>query len=191
MAHTLTAAESEFSFYYAGRKKEEMAFYSDLKHQLGERAQFFDSAENQRLDLIGVLTKAAAESVFYVCGPAKLLAAVSKEAELLKISPDRIRFERFTSSVDTAAEPVLLNLQRSKRQLQVSADQTLLDALIEDGVETLYSCKTGVCKTCAVKVLDGEPIHRDTVLTENEKGNEQLMCLCVSRASTKELTLDI
>ena len=73
-------------------------------------------------------------------------------------------------------------------------EQSVRDAvqqLIEDGVETLYSCKTGVCKTCAVKVLDGEPIHRDTVLTENEKGNEQLMCLCVSRASTKELTLDI
>lgn len=76
-------------------------------------------------------------------------------------------------------------------QLEVAADQTILDAVLEAGVETPFSCRVGSCKFCAVKVLEGEPDHQDTALTEAEREVGQLMCPCVSRAKGEHLVLDI
>ena len=71
------------------------------------------------------------------------------------------------------------------------ASADVLDAMLDAGVNALYSCRVGVCKTCAVKVLDGEADHRDSALSTAERDQDQLMCPCVSRASGECLVLDI
>lgn len=43
----------------------------------------------------------------------------------------------------------------------------------------------------AVKVLDGEPDHRDSALSVVEREQGRLICPCVSRASSEYLVLDI
>ncbi|TDJ40749.1 MAG: 2Fe-2S iron-sulfur cluster binding domain-containing protein [Gammaproteobacteria bacterium] len=53
------------------------------------------------------------------------------------------------------------------------------------------SCKAGNCKSCAVKVLSGEPDHRDSALSTLEREEQRLMCPCVSRATGDHLVLDI
>ncbi|NQY88905.1 MAG: 2Fe-2S iron-sulfur cluster binding domain-containing protein [Colwellia sp.] len=58
-------------------------------------------------------------------------------------------------------------------------------------IPVIYSCKTGECRTCAIKVLAGEPLHLDNTLSTVERENQQLICPCVSRAKTADLTLDI
>jgi len=40
-------------------------------------------------------------------------------------------------------------------------------------------------------VLDGIPDHRDQLLTARERESNQSMMLCVSRALSKTLTLDL
>jgi ferredoxin len=49
----------------------------------------------------------------------------------------------------------------------------------------------GNCGTCAVKVLDGVPEHRDNALSAAEKERAALMCICVSRAHSEHLALDL
>jgi hypothetical protein len=40
-------------------------------------------------------------------------------------------------------------------------------------------------------VLAGRPDHRDSVLTASEKAANNIMMICVSRALSDELTLDL
>jgi ferredoxin len=63
--------------------------------------------------------------------------------------------------------------------------------MIEADISIPYSCQTGSCKTCQVKVLDGIPEHLDLVLSEKEKSEDKLFCPCVSRAKSASITLDI
>ena len=55
-------------------------------------------------------------------------------------------------------------------------------------VDAPASCRSG---TCAVKVVSDQPDHRDTALTDVERTQAGLMCICVSRATSAELTLDL
>lgn len=73
---------------------------------------------------------------------------------------------------------------------QVAAGQTLVEAAAENGVEILTACENGQCGTCVVKVLNGEPDHRDNALTP-EKREEGWMCACVSRAAGDRLSVEI
>ena len=50
------------------------------------------------------------------------------------------------------------------------------------------SCGEGTCET---PVLDGEPDHRDTFLDEDERRANDCMMICVSRACTHRLVLDL
>ena len=63
--------------------------------------------------------------------------------------------------------------------------------MLDAGIDALYSCRSGSCRTCAVKLLEGEPDHRDSALSETEHEQEQMFCPCVSRAQGDKLVFDI
>lgn len=93
--------------------------------------------------------------------------------------------------IEAGATPVELTLARSGMVVHVTPEQTVLDAVLDAGVEIPNSCRVGQCKSCAVKVLAGEPEHRDEALTPFERDSEDLMCPCVSRAKGASLVLDV
>ena len=144
-----------------------MAFRDRLLREFGDNMTVYKSDEAGRLDIKQLMSAASDDSIFYVCGPGGLIDAVVETAAELGIDPARIRFERFVATV--------------------AADQTMLEA----GVESPYNCKAGNCKSCAVKVLDGEPDHRDSALSSAEREDYRLICPCVSRAKGDRLSLDI
>jgi hypothetical protein len=41
-----------------------------------------------------------------------------------------------------------------------------------------------------VRVLEGEPIHRDVSLTDHQRNEDKLMCTCVAWARTGRLVLE-
>ena len=44
-------------------------------------------------------------------------------------------------------------------------------------------CPDGLCGTCETRVLDGEPDHRDALLTAEERASGETMLICVSRGA--------
>jgi len=75
--------------------------------------------------------------------------------------------------------------------LEVAADQSLIDVLHEHGYPVMCSCTQGVCGSCLTPVLDGEPEHRDVILSEKDKARNDYMTVCVSRAKGDRLVLDL
>ncbi len=191
MAHALKARGGVMQLHYAGRSERELAFRDELLRVFDAELMIYRSADGERLDIERVLTAAPDDAVFYVCGPGRLIDAVVRAASGLKINADRIRFERFASGVPADSRPIQLELRRSGKQFQVPAHQSLLDAMMEAGVDASFGCRAGSCKSCAVKVLAGEPDHRDSTLSAAEREGERLMCPCVSRATSDHLVLDV
>ena len=73
----------------------------------------------------------------------------------------------------------------------VPADKSIVDVLTENGIENMTSCSQGVCGTCLTGVLEGTPDHRDVYLSEPEHRACDKIMLCVSRAKSKTLVLDL
>ncbi|WP_321814014.1 MULTISPECIES: Rieske 2Fe-2S domain-containing protein [unclassified Paraburkholderia] len=96
-----------------------------------------------------------------------------------------------TQPGDDEERAFTVHLARSGGSVEVPAHTSLLDALRAQGVDVPTSCEQGVCGTCLTPVLDGEPLHRDAWLDNRERAANDCMLVCVSRARTPTLTLDL
>lgn len=68
---------------------------------------------------------------------------------------------------------------------------SILEAVRRAGLAVPDACGDGRCGACETRVLEGEPDHRDGVLTPEERAFGETMMICVSRARTPELVLDL
>ena len=84
-----------------------------------------------------------------------------------------------------------VTLKRSGKRIAVAPGQSILDAVLDTSVAAPSGCRSGTCGTCRVKVLEGEPEHRDSALSNKERSSGNWMCICVSRAKSATLTLDL
>lgn len=75
--------------------------------------------------------------------------------------------------------------------LAVPPGTSILDAVRRAGLEVPEACGDGRCGACETRVLDGEPLHRDGVLTDEERAYGETMMICVSGARTPRLLLDL
>ncbi|CAM5236937.1 Oxidoreductase OS=Streptomyces tendae OX=1932 GN=GUR47_02240 PE=4 SV=1 [Streptomyces tendae] len=102
------------------------------------------------------------------------------------------RFRPKEAAAQAAAEAEFeVVLARSGRTVAVPPGVSVLAAVREAGVEVLYSCAEGTCGTCETEVVEGEPDHRDSVLTEEERAAGETMLVCVSRCRGPRLVLDL
>lgn len=191
MAHSLKAENRDFQLHYAARHHLEVAYLNELLFEFNENLSFYSSAQHNRLDVTALLSNAPSSAIFYVCGTNRLIDAVTTAAQTLAIHQDCIQIERYTAATHASNKPIDLELRRSKKTIQVSAEQSILDAVLAVGVNVLSDCRVGQCGSCAVKVLEGTPEHRDVALTHAERERSGLMCLCVSRAHSARLVLDL
>ena len=192
MAHALAARGSSVTLHYAARSRAQAALWEPLKRLLGDRLFSYFGDAAQRLDIDAVVGAAPRDAVFYVCGPASMIEAVRDAAQRHSIEPDRVCAEQFAAPpARTNDRPIQVTLRRSGKVIAVPAAQSILDAVQAVGIDAPASCRTGTCGTCAVKVIDGRADHRDTALTAAERDQAGLMCICVSRATTQALELDL
>ena len=71
------------------------------------------------------------------------------------------------------------------------ADKTIVQAMIDNGVPIMTSCAEGVCGTCETKVIAGQIVHRDSLLSEEDRAEGIYMMPCVSRCAGDRLVLDL
>lgn len=181
---------AEWSLLYGGRSRASMAFLPELGEH--ERVTVVPEDERGLLDLAGALAEVAPETLIYCCGPEPLLHAVEESSA--HWGADALRVERFKARDDlpdgpgTAFEVVL---DRSGISLTVEPGQSILDAVAAAGVAVPSSCQEGTCGTCETIVLEGEPEHRDSVLTPADRARNDCMMICISRARSERLVLDL
>jgi ferredoxin len=121
-----------------------------------------------------------------------MLAAV--EQACLPLPPGTLHVERFSpkeeirTDGDTGFE---VYLKQSGITVEVPPDRSILHSIEAAGVVVLSSCQEGTCGTCETDVLEGEPEHRDSLLTPEERASNETMMICVSRCKGQRLVLDL
>ena len=186
------AAGAEWSLLYGGRTAASMAFTNELA-AYGERVTLHPQDRFGLLDLDTLLGQPRPGTLVYCCGPEPLLAAV--EQQMAAWPAGSLHLERFAAPVverDPADEhSVEVVLAESGRSLLVGPETSILQALLDDGVDVLHDCQDGICGACETKVIEGEVDHRDYVLSERERAANDCMMVCVSRACGKRLVLGL
>ncbi|MEU4559467.1 PDR/VanB family oxidoreductase [Actinoplanes sp. NPDC023936] len=182
---------ADWQLLYGGRREASLAFGRHLGGY-GDRVHLRPEDRYGLLDLPGFLGAWEPGTRVYCCGPAPLLAAV--ERACAGLPPHTLRTERFAATTLTGparSTPFEIELARSKAVLTVPTDSSVLDVLTAAGADVLSSCRQGVCGTCEITVLAGEPDHRDSVLDDTERAAGTRMFACVSRSRSDRLVVDL
>ena len=198
MARRLKALGRPVEMIYAARSQGEAAFHDEIL-ALGIPVHWhFDAQAGGPPDLRALLAaraggENAATTHFYACGPTPMLDGFVATAEALGLKNAHI--ERFTAVEQAAASDALgsyeVVLQKSGKVIQVTPDKGLLATLRDAGADVIYSCEEGICGTCETKVIEGEPDHRDSVLSASERAANKTMMICVSGCKSARLVLDL
>lgn len=195
---------ASWSLLYGGRTRKSMAYVQELENYHASRTclgtgEFSIVPEDElgRPDLRRALGSISSTTLVYACGPEPLLQAIEDlAAELL--NPGQLHLERFGAAeraVDTTGDGGLdefeVELAASGQVLQVGAEDRLIDIVRTVAPQVPFSCEEGYCGSCETGVMAGLPCHRDTVLTDEERAENDTMMICVGRSLTKRLTLDL
>lgn len=141
-----------------------------------------------RPDLDPILADQPLGTHVYTCGPEGLMRAVADTAERHGWPAGAFHQESFAGAA--GGRPFTVHLARSGQTIHVEETQTLLEALEGAGIEAPCLCRGGACGVCLLPVLDGEPEHRDHVLSDEERAGGKIIATCLSRAKSDRLTLD-
>jgi ferredoxin len=191
---TLALAETgaNFRLLYACRRRQDLALADELRERIGGRLQTFIDEEDSRIDLDAEIARVCPGGELYVCGPIGMLEAAKRHWQSSGRPLDQLRFETFGNSGRFASERFTVKIPRLGKEIKVSLNETMLDALEAAGIDMIFDCRRGECGLCAVPILETDGIvdHRDVFFSDEEKAANSKLCTCVSRVIGGSITVD-
>jgi len=191
MATALAAADRPFALHYSARSRGVMGFADALGAAFGDHltCHFDDTAP---LDLAALFDGIAPDTHLYVCGPKPMIEAARAAANAAGLPDAQIHFELFASPQPQADDSAFeVEVASTGQVFTIPPGRSIIEVLEEGGLDLIYDCQRGDCGICQTEVLEGIPDHRDVVLSDSEKAEGKLMQICVSRAKTAKLVLDL
>lgn len=181
-------------------------------HVLSQQAQEVDLLQG-RIDagkvraIIDALLPARSMDEVFICGPERMIEATEQALVGAGVAPNRIHAERFTTSAviaakvqaDTDAAPrkasseqtveLTVILDGKQHEVAMRADERVLDAALNAGLDLPYSCKSGVCSTCRAKLLGGQVTMERNFTLDAAEIEQGFVLTCQACASTRKLVV--
>jgi ferredoxin-NADP reductase len=166
------------------------AFLDELRGLYGAKGSFYRDDQNEVIPLADLLSGQPLGTHLYVCGPSGMLDWVLRTAESAGWPSQNVHYERFLAP--PIGEPYEVQLATSAITVKVGGHQSMLEAIEAAGVDAPYLCRGGACGQCETRVIsyDGELLHNDHFLTDEEHASGTKIMPCVSRFQGRELVLD-
>lgn len=192
-AAALAAAGRPFRLHYSSRSRDQFAMVDELEALCANALTLHaDDEPDTRMDLAALLDGYSPTQHLYICGPKGMIDAAITMAAAKGWAKDYVHVELFVEAAtelgDTAFD---VELRQSGQVLHVPANRTILEVLEDAGCEPMFDCRRGECGVCQATVLDGIPDHRDYFLSDTERASNTLIQICISRAKTPRLVLDL
>ena len=191
MIRAAELADADWSLAYGGRTRRSMAFADELAG-LGGRVRVLPEEEVGLLPLAEILSNVPSGHAIYCCGPEPLLAATERAVGVE--GRHQLHVERFAAAVPKHLpddRAITVECRESDREVQVGAQETVLEALIAAGLDVNYDCREGTCGTCELEILEGVADHRDAILSPLDRAGSPIMYPCVSRSLTPTIALEV
>jgi tetrachlorobenzoquinone reductase len=190
MVQRLEKLGRSWKLYYACRSRSDMAFLRALEAMTSSTFHFDDEAGGKFLDVLGIIAAAPKDAHLYCCGPTPMLNAF--EAATANWPRDQIHIEYFTPKQEPAKTGgFVVELARSGREFVIPEGKSILQVLLDAGVDVDYSCELGICGACEQRVISGTPEHRDAILTEEEQAANTKVMICCAGCKSERLVLDL
>lgn len=131
--------------------------------------------------------------------PASWAALTTRRARVATAAAPTSRRRAPTPSTITTTSPssitmkeyiVGINLDGKDYDIPCDDDQTFLDAIEEYGLVVPYSCRAGVCMTCAAKIVRGEVDLGEAALGDEGK-NEGFVLCCSGFPKSDDIYLEM
>ncbi|NGO08067.1 oxidoreductase [Streptomyces sp. HC44] len=193
MAYQLHREGRKFRLHYFASTRGQASF-ADLLELSGFAARvrfhFGVPRPGQQDALDAILSNLGPGTHVYTCGPKEFMRRVTVTAAR-SLPEERVHIEHFQPP-DPVGEPdAEFELELDTGEVfTVPADRSIVDVLAENGFDVDTSCREGICGTCVLPVLEGEPDHRDNCLTRKEKAANDQIATCVSRARGRRLVIE-
>jgi ring-1,2-phenylacetyl-CoA epoxidase subunit PaaE len=139
----------------------------------------------------------------FICGPEAMIEGTERALKAAGVAADRIHAERFVPPggaaparprMPTAARPATghahqldIVLDGKTHHLSMAADDRVLDAALDAGLDLPYSCKGGVCCTCRARVLEGQVEMEKNFTLEQWEMDKGFVLTCQSRPLTAKV----
>ncbi len=199
MAQALEATGIAFELHYYLRQRGDEALAATLSQKFAHGVcHFWYSSEgvSARNHLPAGVAHYQPDAHIYLCGPLPFMSHLRLQAEACGWPSGAIHTEAFKAAapqqVTGRGAAFTITLARSGRSWLVPPDRSIAAVLTEQGVEVALSCEMGMCGACLTPVIEGQPDHRDTVQSDNEKASPaQCVALCCSRSHTASLIIDL
>ncbi|MGO4391073.1 2Fe-2S iron-sulfur cluster-binding protein [Variovorax sp. M-6] len=196
MLQRLAAIGKPVELIYCARSRKESAFCEAIAALAAEASipltWHFDEEKGGPPDLAALLGGKGSDSHYYCCGPTPMLDNFEKTCEQLGFA--NVHIERFAAvhvEAPSATQSYMVECAKSGKTVEVPPGKSILDSLIDAGLNPDHSCKEGVCGACETRVLEGEVDHHDGILTKLERASNKTMMICVSGCKRGPLVLDI
>lgn len=132
---------------------------------------------------------------YYLCGPTGMMDAAERAFDKHAVNPSDIHREWFAAPVPTEeqvadtyrtdsiepsnppapmheAQDILVRLDGETATISVAANQSILEAIIDAGMDPPYACQSGVCTSCMAKVTSGT-VSMDEAMGLSESEQEE------------------
>lgn len=194
MMREATKLNKPWRLIYGGRTRASMAFLDEISQYPANTVEIVPQDEFGLLDLDRVVSMAEPGVAVYSCGPNGMLSELENKFEQLgkrkQLVIERFGADGTAESDPEGRRPFQVELAKKGVTLDVPADKSLKDVLLDVGID-IFSCEEGYCGSCETQVLEGVPEHHCSVLTPEEREQGELMMVCVGRAKTDKLILDL
>ena len=190
MIQALEMLNRNWELHYCARSQDHAAFYDELIQIDAKKVKTYFS-EEPIFDIGSLFATLENGLDIYCCGPAGLMKTVDGIAK--NYPQQKMHFEWFAGPADQNHQnkEFKIELRKSNTILTVPADKSILAILRENCYYPLSNCEQGLCGSCETGLLEGEVDHRDNLLSDEEKMANKTIMICVSRAKSDRLVLDI
>jgi vanillate O-demethylase ferredoxin subunit len=196
MIYELQSRAAVFHLHYCARNPAKAPFLDRLQPFIDQGSvsvHYDDGDPGRSFNIHAALATPIPAQHVYVCGPPGLMTAAREAVGAW--APHTVHFEQFSGGPISMEEdewediPFEVVVKSSGKRVLVPGSCSITSALRAVGVEVPTSCEAGFCGACLTRYLEGDPVHRDTVLSQAERRNYALICRARSR--TADLVLDL
>jgi len=196
MAYELHKRQQSFDFHIFANSVSDVAFHEQIAGLPFAKRVVLHCEEMPHVARIAQVNSLIAYqpgAQLYLCGPPSFMTSVVEVLGSNRWPVQHIYSESFVAATPVATEnrPFEVQIASTGEVLQVSESAFLIDVLHEHGYAVACSCTQGICGSCITPVLEGVPEHRDAIMSARQRDANRSMTVCVSRARSQRLVLDL
>lgn len=212
-AATIAAPHRPIWFVHGAREGKFHAFRSEMAavaqqhpnlhlHFVYSRPQPADSEHYHStgyVDTALIQSLVQQEAEYFLCGSPAFMQSLRAGLKAAGVPESHLFFEAFTSlPAVVPASSVHANGTGNRAEIQFaesgktatwqSGDGSLLEFAEANELEPPYSCRQGICGTCACRILEGKVAYQTAPVADIDEGS---VLICISTPKTSRVVLDL